>query len=106
MAQKNLTTTKYSYGQLIKFATDKRPFKIRACNERFLVCTKPFNLKKTVIYTIVDLEKNIRGTENLTFCMGFETDQECKEALERLTSGVSEITRRNFVPLDIVSVSK
>jgi hypothetical protein len=41
---------------------EKRSYKIQARSDRYLVCTKPFNLRKTVIYTIVDLDQYIRGT--------------------------------------------
>lgn len=85
----------------IWFVEEKLAYRVRAQNSRFLVCTKPFNLKHTVLYTIVDLEKNIRGTENLIFCMGFETDQDCEAALSRLESGESEISYRNRIPLRI-----
>lgn len=94
----------FSFGQLVKFSGEKRPYRIRACDERFAVCTKPFNLKKTVLYTIIDLQRNVRGTENLVFGMGFESDIDCREALERLQKGESEVSFRNFVPLDIISV--
>lgn len=93
----------YKTGDKIKFVEEKRPYKIRACNERFLVCTKPFNPKHTVMYTIVDLKENVRGTESLIFCMGFETDEECKEALERLISGETEVSYRNRIQLNIVN---
>jgi hypothetical protein len=78
---------------------EKKPYVVRSLGNRFAVCTKPFNLKKTVIYTILDLENNVRGTENLIFCMGFETTEDCNEALKRLESGETEISRRNIVPL-------
>ncbi|WP_148289423.1 hypothetical protein [Fibrella aestuarina] len=32
------------------------------CADRFLICTKPFNPRRTVLYTIVDLKKGIHGT--------------------------------------------
>ena len=91
----------FSVGQKIFFEKDKRPYTVRACDSRFIICTKPFNLKNTVLYTIIDLKRNVRGTENLIFCMGFESDQDCQEALIRLQSGESEVTYRNFVELDI-----
>ncbi len=91
-------------GDKVKFAKEKRPYTVRACNDRFIICTKPFNPRRTVLYTIIDLEKNIRGTENLIFCMGFETDELCNEALERLANGESDISRRNFIELDIEQI--
>lgn len=92
----------FKVGDKIKFAGEKRPFTIRSCDSRFLICTKPFNLKKTVLYTVVDLKQNIRGTENLVFCMGYETDEDCYEALIRFQTGESEISHRNYVELLIV----
>jgi hypothetical protein len=68
----------------IKFVGEKMAYTIQALDERFIICTKRFNLKQTVIYTIVDLKRNVRGTENLIFGFGFETRQECGEALKRL----------------------
>lgn len=91
-------------GSKVYFHEYKRPYTVRCRNERFLICTQPFNLKKTVLYTIIDLEKNIRGTENLIFCMGYESDLDCLEALERLQSNESEVSKRNFVQLDIKKV--
>lgn len=94
----------FQVGQKITFAEEKRPYTVRACNDRYAICTKPFNLKNTVLYTIVDLKNNIRGTENLIFCMGFEDDEECKEALERLEKEESEISKRNYIGLNIVDI--
>ncbi len=89
-------------GDRILFAEEKRPYRIKAMNDRFLVCTKPYNPKRTVLYTIVDLKENVRGTENTVFCMGFETDEDCNEALVRLESGESEVSHRNRIALNIL----
>ena len=83
------------------FKGEKRPYTVQASDERFAICTKPFNLKHTVLYTIVDFKENIRGTENLIFCAGFEDKKDCLDALERLQKGKSEISHRNRVPLEI-----
>lgn len=91
----------YKVGDKIKFIEEKKPYSIIACDDRYLICTKPYNPKRTVIYTIVDLQENIRGTENMIFCLGFETKEDCDEALIRLQSGESEISRRNRIQLNI-----
>jgi len=91
----------YRVGDKIKFRKEKQRYTVQACDKRFLVCTKPFNLRKTVLYTIVDLENNIRGAEDLILCMGFETRKLCREALKRLQSGESEISHRNYITLDL-----
>ena len=94
----------FERGQKVYVKAEKRPYKVRACDGRFVICTKPFNPQKTVQYFIIDKERNVRGTENLIFGMGFETDKECNEALDRLQKGESEVSYRNVAPLDIVRV--
>ncbi len=88
-------------GTRIKLKEEKQAYTVQACNERFAVCTKPFNPRRTVLYTIVDFKKNIRGTENLIFCMGFETKEQCERALKRLSEGESEVSHRSWLPLEI-----
>lgn len=66
------------------FSEEKRPYRVRARNDRYLVCTKPFNIKHTTIYCIVDLQEQIRGPEDLVFGMGAETDDDCRWMLARL----------------------
>lgn len=92
----------FSIGQKIFFASEKRPYTVKACNKRFAVCTKPFNARRTCLYTIIDLKRQVRGTENLIFCMGFETDELCQEALKRLSKGETEVSYRNCIDLDII----
>lgn len=96
----------FAVGDKIYFPTEKRPYKVRACDDRYIICTKPYNPKRTVLYTIIDLKENIRGTENLIFCMGFQTDELCEEALCRLIAGETEVSYRNRVELSIVKVDK
>ncbi len=88
-------------GDKIKFKEEKQRYTIRASNRRFAVCTKPFNCKKTTLYTVIDLERNIRGTENLIFSAGAETDQQCIDMLDRLTKGETEVSYRKCIPLKI-----
>lgn len=93
---------KLTKGDKIWFPGERRPYKVRACDDRYAICTKPFNPKRTVLYTIIDLYEQVRGTENLIFCMGFETDEQCEEALCRLITGESEVSHRNRVELHIL----
>jgi hypothetical protein len=95
---------KLKKGDKVWFPGEKQGYTVRARNDRYAICTKPFNPRKTVLYTIIDFKQQIRGTENLIFCMGFETDKQCEEALERLINRESEITRRNRVPLVIEKI--
>lgn len=92
-------------GHRVWFSSEKRPYKIRARNGRYLICTKPFNAKKTVIYTVIDLEEKVRGTDNLVFSFGYETDEEISENMRMFDSGEIEVSHRNRVALDITRIA-
>lgn len=55
----------FKIGQKIWFAREKRPYKVRACDGRYAICTKPHNPKRTVLYTIIDKELEIRGIREM-----------------------------------------
>lgn len=95
---------KMPIGTKIKFEGEKQMYTVRASNIVFAICTKPMNALKTVLYTIIDWNEQIRGTENLVFGMGAETDEHCNEMLERMTQGESEISHRNNVKLKIEKI--
>ena len=102
----------YKVGDKIRFAEEKRPYVIQACSNRYLICTKPFNLKKTVLYTIVDLKEGIRGADNYWKWGGYfdySTREGCELALVALhldpcdlDKDSIEISYRNRVKLNIV----
>lgn len=94
-------TSKLPVGAKIKFKEEKQKYTVKASNIAFAICTKPFNAKKTVFYTIIDWHNKIRGAENLVFGMGAETRKQCQEMLERLTQGESEVSHRNQIALKI-----
>lgn len=97
-------------GDKVKFTEEAQAYTIQARSDRFLVCTKPFNLKRTVLYTIVDLQRNIRGTENLIFGAGAETVAACTDMVARLEGTLgdwqTEISYRNNVPLSVDKITK
>ncbi len=80
---------------------EKKPYKVRCRDDRFIILTKPFNIKHTVQYTIIDLLNGIIGPDNMVFCHGYETDQDCLERLHDLQEGVSEVSRRRCLPITI-----
>ena len=88
-------------GAKIKFKAEKQRYTVKASNTAYAVCTKPFNPRKTVIYTIIDRLRYVRGPENLIFGMGAETDEQCQAMLERVTNGETEVSYRHDLPLDI-----
>lgn len=88
-------------GDKIFIPTQKKPFRVRARDERYIICTKPYNPQKTVLYFIIDLVDKQRGPDNMIFCSGYESDEDCAERLKELQSGKIEISRRNGIPLDV-----
>lgn len=75
---------KIDIGSKIRFEREKQKYTVQASNEYFAICTKPFNPKKTVLYTIIDWREDIRGAENLIFCMGAETREKCEQCFKEL----------------------
>lgn len=88
-------------GGKIWFEGERMGYTVQARNSRYLVCNKPFNLKHTVLYCIVDLVEWIRGPEGLVFGAGAETRQDCEEILARVTVGETDISRRRMAPLRV-----
>lgn len=117
-------------GDKVVFAEEKLPYSVMSANDRFAVCTRRLHIrhdadllwyavqngsyrkfmdaynysKEEPVYTIVDFKNEIRGTENLVFCMGFGTKELCDEALRRLSNGDSEVSRRCRIGLVIEKV--
>lgn len=92
---------KVSIGDKVYIPNQKRPFRVRARDDRYIICTKPFNPQHTVLYFIVDLVKKWRAPDNMIFCHGYETDEDCQERLQELQSGKIELSIRRGIPLDI-----
>lgn len=92
---------KAQIGDKVHFPTDKRPYKVRARDDRYIILTKPLNLYHTVLYTIIDLKEKWRGPDNMVFCSGYETDEDCNERLNELRRGEIEVSTRRGIPLDI-----
>lgn len=86
-------------GDPVYVHNEVRPFRVKCRDERYIICTKPFNLQHTVIYFIADLELGIRGPDNMVFCCGYETQEQCDERLKELQNGEIEVSRRHCVPL-------
>lgn len=92
----------YKVGDRIRFAEERGPYRVKTRSDRYLICTKPFNLKRTVIYCIVDFEQQIRGPDNMVFGRGYETDDDVAARFAELMSGKIQISHRRRVPLVIV----
>lgn len=92
-------------GSKIYFDREKQPYTVKALNDRYVICTKPYNFKRTVWYTIIDLEEQIRGTNNLVFNMyDYKSQEGIDECMKDLLSGEVEISHRNRVDLNIIRI--
>jgi hypothetical protein len=92
-------------GDKIKFHEEKGAYTIKAIGRRYAVCTKPYNPQRTVLYTVVDIDKDIRGTEDLVFGLGAETTEHCEQMLQRLEGGETEVSHRNNIRLWVDSIN-
>ena len=111
----------YKVGDKIYFAEEKRPYTVRACDERYLICTKPYNFKpETVLYTIVDLKEGIRGTDGYSLGpYSYYSTEDCESFLKELQEsdrlkkrcgnewvdiGAGHISYRNRIKLNVSKI--
>lgn len=86
-------------GDKVYIPGEKRAYKVRARDDRYIICTKP--CFGTVLYFIVDLVEEKRGPDNMIFCFGYETDEDCAERLKELQKGQISVSKRRGIRLDI-----
>lgn len=98
--------TKIPIGSKIKFKEEKQKYTVIASNIVFAICTKPMNAHKTVLYTIIDFFNKERWPENLIFWMWAESQKQCEEMLERLTSWETELSGRRSIKLNIEDIER
>lgn len=114
--------------QKIHFKNEKSPMNILAKSERFLVCSRKLNrrqdadllkfevtrenymtfseaynsLKDSPVYTVVDLQENIKGGINLIFDPYDYFDKEsCEKLIEDLEKGITEISHRTRIAINV-----
>ena len=90
-------------GTRVAFEEEKLVYTIQARSARYLICTKPFNPRRTVLYTIVDLVERVRGPDNLLFGNGYETREDCEKRLAELLDPETcvDISHRRRIPLKL-----
>lgn len=95
-------------GDKVQFEESKRWWKVRAVSDdgNFAILTSPFNLQKTVLYTIIDNGRGVRGPDNMIFSGGYESDNEVSDRMRELVEGEIEVSKRpsRYVALDIAVV--
>lgn len=88
-------------GDKVCIPDQKRPFRVQARDDRYIICTKPYNPQHTVLYFIVDLQTRWRAPDNMIFCFGYETREQCEERLKELQEGEIKLSVRRGMALDI-----
>ena len=91
-------------GDKIKFKSEKQKYTVQAKSDRYIICTKPFNLKQTVLYTIIDLTRLVRGPNNSVFNpYDYAVQEDIYECLNNLDYHVNgiEVSHRRCVKLDV-----
>lgn len=92
---------KANIGDKVYIDGQKRPYRVRARDDRYIICTKPYNPQRTVLYFIIDLVDKWRAPDDRLFCSGYETDEDCAERLYELQNRIIKLSSRRGVRLDI-----
>ena len=123
-----MNNQKLKQGQEVYFIGEKAPMIVNEINENFAICTRDLhrwydsdlikyeakenfqsftetynNLKKSIVYSILDFKNNVKGTHN-SWGFGIEKKtlkNDAKEILKALESNNIEISRRNSCELNI-----
>lgn len=88
-------------GDRVWFRGERIGYTVMAASMRYKVCTKPFAPKNTVIYSIIDVDRGVRGPDNMVFSFGYETPSQCVQALDDLEQEEIEVSWRRQAPLRI-----
>lgn len=96
-------------GDRVQFHDERRrrvAWTVRAVSSdgRWAICTVPFNVRRTVLYTVLDFDDGVRGPDNY-FGLGYETPEEIASAMARFEAGDAEVTVRHDVYLRIATVN-
>lgn len=71
---------------------------------RWVICTVPFNVRRTVLYTVLDFDDGVRGPDDC-WGLGYETDEQIAEAMARFEAGKAQVSVRSDVYLRIAEVN-
>ena len=92
-------------GTKILFDEEPVHYTIKALSERYAICTRLYNPKRTVIYTIIDFKEGVRGTNNLVFNIyDYKEQSDIDACMKDLINGECEITRRNRIDLSVKEI--
>ena len=86
---------------MIRMDGEKQRYRVMARDKRYVIMTKPFNAKRTYVYTIADMDRVVRGPCDLIFGPPCElnTAEGAAEALAMMQRGEMGVSRRRCVPI-------
>jgi len=91
-------------GDRIWLQGEKRSFYVRALNERFVVCTRPYaTVRQLADACVLDFEKQVRG--RVFGILKSSAPIHCKEILEARITGTDGTPKCREIPLGKVSRS-
>ncbi len=95
-------------GDKIKMDGEKQSYTIQAFDERFVIMTKPFNARKTYLYTIADLQTYQRGPIGLVFGLPehVNTPEGAASVLKMMREEGWQVSRRKGIPLDVSEIDQ
>ena len=93
-------------GAKIQWKGQKIRFKVIARNDNFIIITRPYNIKKTFEYSILDLEYMECNKDNYYCRYNYQDIEECKKALEELQQTREEEKRTKIKSDDGLQLSR
>lgn len=95
-------------GDKVKFAEERLRYTVRAVSAdgRWVILTKPFNPRRTVLYTIIDWDSGVRGPDDMVFGWGYEDDDQVMSNMAALEAGGMKVSVRYDCELDIEEVRR
>lgn len=94
-------------GDKVTFREERQAYTVREISKdrRWMICTKPFNLRRTVLYCVIDRREQRRGPDDLIFSFGYETEEEIHHAMDDFEAGHREVSVRRDVRLHVVAIN-
>mgnify|MGYP005998006535 CR=1 FL=1 len=91
-------------GDIIYFKGEKKPYKIRTQNNKYVICTQ--NNFGDIYYTIIDWENGIKRAADKWHNIDFDTDEGIEEGLKNLTNGKEDFSQINWDYLRIDKIKQ
>lgn len=88
----------------IMFDNEKLWYTVQAIGGQYLVCNA--TLKNDYVFTIYDMDKKIRGSDNKVFHSGYSNKEECEMRLYELLHEDLEISMRNRAPCEVIRIKR